>query len=69
MISVFSFFDKQPRSAHIICVEDSTLIKIPVEELDKQAPRWLITLAQHVARKLRKADSLIAKKGIKKIFG
>ncbi|GAB4012381.1 MAG: hypothetical protein Fur0010_08170 [Bdellovibrio sp.] len=61
-----SFFDKQTRSAHVICVEDSTLIQIPVEELDKQFPSWLVLLAQNLTKKIRKADELIRKKGIRK---
>lgn len=61
-----SFFDKMPRSAHVICVEDTTLIKIPVEELNQQFPSWLITIAQSITSKLREADDLIRKKGIRK---
>lgn len=61
-----SFFDGNPRSAHVICVEPSTLIKIPVAELEKQFPSWLTTIAQSVTKKLRHTDELIRKKGIRK---
>lgn len=61
-----SFFDKEPRSAHVVALEKTELIKIPVTELEEQAPRWLITMATHVAKKIRKADELIRKKGIRR---
>jgi CRP/FNR family cyclic AMP-dependent transcriptional regulator len=61
-----SFFDHQPRSAHVVALEECEIIKIPVEELDKQAPRWLITMATHVAQKIRRADEMIRTKGIRR---
>lgn len=61
-----SFFDKKTRSAHVICAEDSTLIRIPVEELDKQFPKWLQTMAVSITGRLRKVDELIGAKGIRK---
>lgn len=61
-----SFFDKQTRSANVICVEDSTLIQVPVDEIDKQFPKWLVLLAQNLTKKIRKSDELIRKKGIRK---
>lgn len=61
-----SFFDHEPRSAHVVALSPTTLIKIPVHELEKQAPAWLITMATHVAKKIRRADELIRKKGIRR---
>jgi CRP/FNR family transcriptional regulator, cyclic AMP receptor protein len=61
-----SFFDGQPRSAHVICVEDTTLIEIPISELPKQFPSWLITMAKSITRKLRDSSELIRQKGIRK---
>jgi CRP/FNR family transcriptional regulator, cyclic AMP receptor protein len=61
-----SFFDKKTRSAHVLCAEDTTLIRIPVEELDKQFPRWLQTMAISITNRLRKVDGLIGAKGIRK---
>jgi len=65
-IGELSFFDKQTRSAHIVCIEDSTLIQIPVEEIEKQFPPWMVLLAQNLTKKIRHADELIRKKGIRK---
>ena len=62
----FSFFDKKPRSAHVVCTEDSTLIKIPLSEVEKKIPGWIITLSQYLTGKARRANELIAKKGIRK---
>ncbi|ATH07686.1 hypothetical protein BIY24_06920 [Halobacteriovorax marinus] len=61
-----SFFDKTNRSACAICLEDTTLIKVPVEEVDKQFPPWLITIAKNITKRLRSADALLAQKGIRK---
>lgn len=61
-----SFFDHKPRSAHVVAVEPCELIKIPVNELEKQAPKWLITMASHIAQKIRTTDELIRTKGIRR---
>jgi hypothetical protein len=61
-----SFFDKKDRSANGICLEDTTLIKVPVEEVEKQFPPWLISIAGHLTKRLRVADSILAEKGIRK---
>ncbi len=61
-----SFFDHLPRSANAICLEETTLIKIPVNELEAQCPSWLMTLSKAIVKKLRNATSLMAEKGIRK---
>lgn len=61
-----SFFDKTNRSANAICLEDTTLIKVPVEEVDKQFPPWLVTIAKNITNRLRRADDLLGEKGIRK---
>lgn len=61
-----SFFDGQPRSAHVVCIEDTTLIEIPITEKAKQFPPWLITMAQSITHKLRASSELIRQKGIRK---
>ena len=61
-----SFFDGQPRSAHVMSVEESTLIQIPVSEIDKQFPKWLQTIAHSITKKLRYSSDLIRQKGIRR---
>ena len=61
-----SFFDHEPRSAFVIATEESTLIQIPTEELQRQFPAWLALLARHITKKLRDTDELIRKKGIRR---
>lgn len=61
-----SFFDHLPRSAHVVCLEDTTLIRVPAIELNHQMPRWLSTLAKNITTRIRKVDDLIAAKGIRK---
>lgn len=62
----FSFFDGQLRSADVIAVEETTLIKIPLAALKKQFPRWLLLTSKSMTKKLRLMDDVIRKKGIKK---
>lgn len=61
-----SFFDQLPRSAHVICLEDSTLIKVSKTDLKKVMPEWLITIAKSLATRLRHTDELIRQKGLKR---
>ncbi|MEK6625118.1 MAG: cyclic nucleotide-binding domain-containing protein [Bdellovibrionota bacterium] len=61
-----SFFDRRPRSATVIATQDCELVRIPVNELEKQFPLWLYTLATSICTKIRHVDELIRVKGIKK---
>jgi CRP-like cAMP-binding protein len=61
-----SFFDLLPRSAHVVCLEDTTLIRIPDIEITRQVPRWLTTIAKNITTRIRNVDDLIAAKGIRK---
>jgi CRP/FNR family transcriptional regulator, cyclic AMP receptor protein len=61
-----SFFDLLPRSAHVVCLEDTTLIRIPDVELSRQMPRWLSTIAKNITTRIRSVDDLIASKGFRK---
>ena len=65
-IGELSFFDLLPRSAHVLCLEDTTLIRIPDVELTRQMPRWLSTIAKNISTRIRSVDDLIASKGIRK---
>jgi len=68
-IGELSFFDRNPRSAHVIALTDSTLVRIPVESINTQMPTWLFTIANSITEKIRKADNLIQKNGIKQKAG
>lgn len=65
-IGELSFFDDGPRSAGILCVEDSEFIKIESGEMNEYFPSWLKVLGQSLTRKIREADELIRSKGIRK---
>lgn len=62
----FSFFDGQLRSADVIATQDTTLIKIPLAELKKQFPKWLLITSKSMTKKLRLMDEAISTKGIKR---
>ena len=61
-----SFFDNSPRSADVITVEDTNLIKIPSSALKDQVPTWLLVIAKRLTHKLRTMDHVIREKGIKR---
>lgn len=61
-----SFFDNMVRSANVIALEDSTLIKIPQAELKKQFPKWLIITAKSMTNRIRQMNSVIGASGIKR---
>ena len=62
----FSFFDNQARSADLITVKETKLLKIPQAELKKQFPRWLILMSKGLTHKLRTFNSVVRSKGIKR---
>jgi len=61
-----SFFDQDARSADVIAVEDSVLVRIPQAELKKQFPEWLVTIGRSMTKRLRLADEVIRAHGIKR---
>ncbi len=61
-----SFFDKLPRSADVIALEDTKLVKISSESLKEQIPTWLLVMAKQMTNKLRIMDTVISDKGIKR---
>lgn len=65
-IGELSFFDEEPRSASILCMEDSEFLKIPTEEMNKHCPNWLKIIGQQLTGKIREGDELIRSKGIRK---
>lgn len=65
-IGELSFFDDEPRSASIICIEDTTFKKISAEEMNAHFPNWLKTIGHQLSRKIREGDELIRSKGIRK---
>jgi CRP-like cAMP-binding protein len=62
----FSFFDKLPRSADVIVLEEAELTQIPSTSLKKQFPTWLHIMAKQMTNKMRLMDSVIKENGIKK---
>ncbi|MGZ3788537.1 MAG: Crp/Fnr family transcriptional regulator [Bacteriovorax sp.] len=65
-IGELSFFDDEPRSASIICVEDTEFIKISTSEMHEHFPPWLKIIGKQITKKIREGDELIRSKGIRK---
>lgn len=65
-IGELSFFDKEPRSANLVCLEDTNLDIYSYKESLKQFPKWCITLAKSITKKIRHYDGLLQEKGIRR---
>ena len=65
-IGELSFFDKNPRSANLVCLEDTDLQVYPYEKSLKQFPKWSLTLAESITTKIRHYDSILKNKGIRR---
>lgn len=65
----FSFFDRQQRSANVICLEDGELVKIDAKKLNENWPNWLITLLRGMTGKIRHLDHTLTQKGVRKKSG
>jgi len=65
-IGELSFFDKSPRSATLICLEDTVLNIYPYEDSLKQFPSWSIILAESITKKIRHYDEILKNKGIRR---
>ncbi|MBF0312337.1 MAG: cyclic nucleotide-binding domain-containing protein [Oligoflexia bacterium] len=61
-----SFFDKNPRSANVIAVEESSLVRIPFAEANKLMPPWMTLVSKFLISRIRLLDQIIKEKGIKK---
>lgn len=61
-----SFIDKLPRSADVIAIEDTELIKITSGLKQKSLPTWLLIMAKGMTGKVRLLDDVIRDKGIKR---
>lgn len=65
-IGELAFFDQSRRSAYVVAIEDTQLVKIQYESIQDYFPNWLISINQQLARKIRIADELITSHGLKK---
>lgn len=65
-IGELSYFDDEPRSASIICMENTEFTKISTQEMNDHFPPWLKTIGLQLTRKIREGDELIRSKGIRK---
>ena len=65
-IGEFSFFDDYPRSASIMCAEDTEFVKIKADVMHENFPAWLKILGLQLTKKIRQGDELIRSKGIRK---
>lgn len=65
-IGELSFFDNSKRSASILTMEDSEIVKISSVELHKFIPKWLQQVGSKLSKKIRHNDEIIRSKGLRK---
>ena len=61
-----SFFDRRPRSAHVVSVETCTVIRYPSGNTLQEIPDWLLRTLTSLSGKLREVDEYIGSTGIKR---
>ena len=66
-IGELSFFDENPRAAHIVAMERSTIIKLPREELVSHLPFWFLETGKNLTKKIRLHDKIVQESNIRKI--
>lgn len=65
-IGELSFFDNSKRSASIMTMSDSEIVKISSDELHKFIPKWLQQVGSKLSKKIRNNDEIIRAKGLRK---
>ena len=65
-VGEMSFFDRGPRSANVLAVEKSSLLKISSEDITHHFPGWLLDTTRFLVEKIRELDHIVGERGIKK---
>lgn len=61
-----SFFDKLPRSADVITLEKTEMIKFISSDLESQIPKWLNIIVKKMTGKIRLYNNVINTKGLRR---
>lgn len=61
-----SFFDKLPRSADVITLEKTEMIKFESAVLESQFPKWLTIIIKKMTKKIRIYNNVINTKGLRR---
>ena len=61
-----SFIDKLPRSADVITLENTEMLKFKSGELEAQFPKWLKIIMGQMTKKIRLYNNVINAKGIRR---
>lgn len=61
-----SFFDHSPRSANVIALEDTSVVKLTIDDTKNNFPKWLHQITSSMVTKLRESSEIIRTKGIRK---
>jgi CRP/FNR family transcriptional regulator, cyclic AMP receptor protein len=65
-IGELSFFDGNPRSSHIVALEESEIVQIPKNELSELLPIWFLQVGINVTKKIRLLDQVVNESRIRK---
>ena len=61
-----SFIDKLPRSADVITLEKTEMLKFNSDQLDSQFPKWLLIIIKQMTKKIRLYNHVINSKGLRR---
>lgn len=61
-----SFIDKLPRSADVITLESTNMLKFDSTELNSQFPKWLLVVIKQMTKKIRLYNNVINSNGIRR---
>ncbi len=65
-IGELSFFDGNPRSTHIVALEESEIVQIPKNELSELLPVWFLQVGINITKKIRLLDTVVNESRIRK---
>ncbi len=58
-IGELSFFDNQPRSAHVVAIEKSVVLQLSREKITNSLPFWFLETGKNLTKKIRLLDEIL----------
>lgn len=65
-VGELSFFDENPRAAHVVATEGSLIYKINTKEVRESLPFWFKEVGKGLTKKIRILDNIVQESNIRK---
>jgi CRP-like cAMP-binding protein len=65
-IGELSFFDNKERASHVVALEHSRLVILSQEEILPNLPKWYVTEAKDLTRKIRRMSHVATESNLRK---